>query len=276
MGGAAGLAALGSFAAACGGTERLPPSAAQVTVTGSSLSVARAASGVDAELVSQRYLGLKPFAQAPPPPAVKPVPLSAADPTVFSRVPVTDNVVFVTIDDGIEKDPRFIQMVRDFQVPLTISLADVLIRDDYAYFDKLYETGYVSIQNHTVNHPLDMPALSAARQLDEIAGQQEKLNREYGLTPYIFRPPGGNYDETTIAAASQAGLKGLMLWKEAMQITDMQYQTSAHRLSPGDIVLCHFRGPAQLHGESMVHMMIHLYRRIQAQGFTVADITKYV
>jgi len=25
-----------------------------------------------------------------------------------------------------------------------------------------------------------------------------------------------------------------------------------------------------------VHMMIHLFRRIQAQGFTVADITKYV
>ena len=283
MGGAVGLAALASFASACGGVERPAPSAAQVTATGSSLTIPRATagtasatSGVDAELVSQRYLGLKPFAQAPPPPAVKPVPLSAADPMVFSRVPVTDNVVFVTIDDGIEKDPRFIQMVRDFQVPLTISLADVLIRDDYAYFEKLYETGYVSIQNHTVTHPLDMPALSAARQLDEIAGQQEKLKGEYGVTPYIFRPPGGNYNETTIASARQAGLKGLMLWKEAMQITDMQYQTSAHRLSPGDIILCHFRGPAQLHGESMVHMMIHLYRRIQAQGFTVADITKYV
>jgi peptidoglycan/xylan/chitin deacetylase (PgdA/CDA1 family) len=96
------------------------------------------------------------------------------------------------------------------------------------------------------------------------------------VTPYIFRPPGGNYDETTIASTSQAGLKGMMLWKEAMQITDMQYQTSVHRLNPGDIILCHFRGPAQLSGESMVHMMIHLYRRIQAQGFTVADITQYV
>ena len=127
-----------------------------------------------------------------------------------------------------------------------------------------------------VRNVLDMPALPAARQLDEIAGQQEKLGSEYGVTPYIFRPPGGNYDETTIASASQAGLKGLMLWKEAMQITDMQYQTSVHRLNPGDIILCHFRGPAQLSGESMVHMMIHLYRRIQAQGFTVADITKYV
>jgi peptidoglycan/xylan/chitin deacetylase (PgdA/CDA1 family) len=280
LGGAVGVAALGSFAAACGGAGpsasvlvRAPSWPASGVGVGAS---AVAASGVDAELISSRYLGMKPFAPAPPPPAVKPITLSASDPTVFSRVPLTDKVVFVTIDDGIEKDPKFIQMVQDFQVPITISLADVLIRDDYAYFEKLYETGYVSIQNHTVDHPLDMPALSAAQQLYEIAAQQEKLRKEYGVTPYIFRPPGGNYNETTIVSASQAGLQGLMLWKEAMQITDMQYQTSVHRLSPGDIILCHFRGPAQLDGETMVHMMIHLFRRIQAQGFTVADITKYV
>jgi len=282
LGGAAGVAALGSLTAACSavggpasGTATGGPSAPP-RGTGPASATVPATAGVDAELISQRYLGLKPFAPAPAPPAVKPVTLNVSDPTVFSRVPLTDKVVFVTIDDGIEKDPKFIQMVRDFQVPITISLADVLIRDDYAYFEKLYETGYVSIQNHTVTHPLDMPSLSAARQLDEISGQQEKLRREYGVKPYIFRPPGGSYNETTITSAGQAGLKGLMLWKEAMEITDMEYQTSAHRLSPGDIILCHFRGPAQLDGESMVHMMIHLYRHIQDQGFTVADITKYV
>jgi peptidoglycan/xylan/chitin deacetylase (PgdA/CDA1 family) len=274
MGGAVGLAALGSFAVACGRAGDHPGSA-RASGSWARASTVRT-STVDVDLVKQRYQGLKPFATPPPPPAVKPVTLSAANPPVFSRVPLTDKVVFVTIDDGIEKDPAFIEMVRDFQVPITVSLADILIRDDYAYFEKLYKTGYVSMQNHTVTHPLDMPALSAAQQLDEIAGQQEKLSREYGVTPYIFRPPGGNYNETTIASASQAGLKGLMLWKEAMQISDMQYQTSVHRLSPGDIILCHFRGPAQLHGESMVHMMVRLYRHIQAQGFTVADITKYV
>jgi peptidoglycan/xylan/chitin deacetylase (PgdA/CDA1 family) len=276
MGGAVGVAALGSFATACSGagpSASVLLSAPSRPASGTNTS---AATDVDAELISHRYLGLRPFAPAPPPPAVKPITLSASDPTVFSQIPLTDKVVFVTIDDGIEKDPKFIQMVKDFQVPITISLADVLIRDDYAYFEKLYQTGYVSIQNHTVDHPLDMPGLSATQQLYEIAVQQEKFRKEYGVKPYIFRPPGGNYDETTIASAAQAGLKGLMLWKEAMQITDMEYQTSVHRLNPGDIILCHFRGPAQLDGESMVHMMIHLYRRIQAQGFTVADITKYV
>jgi peptidoglycan/xylan/chitin deacetylase (PgdA/CDA1 family) len=284
MGGAVGVAALGSFAAACGGganqSAGAPTSGANPaspsSATGTSAGASATAGGVDAELIASRYENLKPFAPAPTPPSVKPLTLSAADPKVFSRVPITDKVVFVTIDDGIEKDPAFIQMVKDFQVPITLSLADVLIRDDYAYFQKLYDTGYVSIQNHTVTHPLDMPSLSSTRQLDEISGQQEKLKKEYGATPYIFRPPGGNYNSTTTAAVKEAGLKGMMLWKEAMEIQDMQYQTSVHALNPGDIILCHFRGPAQLKGETMVQMMINLYRHIQAQGFTVADVTAYV
>jgi peptidoglycan/xylan/chitin deacetylase (PgdA/CDA1 family) len=280
MGGAASLAALGSFAAACQGDANLPadtptasPSPVAVQTGGATGALS---GGVDAEQISSRYRGLKPFAPAPSPPAVKPIALSTQHPQVFSRVPITDNVVFVTIDDGIEKDPAFIQMVKDFQIPITISLADTLIRDDYAYFAQLYQTGFVSIQNHTVTHPLDMPSLSAARQLDEITGQQAKLHKEYGVTPYIFRPPGGNYNATTVNAVKQAGLKGMMLWKESMQIQDMQYQTAVHQLHPGDIILCHFRGPAQLKGETMVQMMINLYRHIQAQGFTVADITTYV
>ncbi|MGD0557262.1 MAG: polysaccharide deacetylase family protein [Streptosporangiaceae bacterium] len=275
MGGAVSLAALGSFATACSGVDRSVSPALGYSPR-SATSTAPATSSVDAELISHRYEGLKPFASAPPPPAVKPITLSASDPTVFSSVPITDKVVFITIDDGLVKDPGFIQMVKDFRIPVTIDLANLFISDDYAYFAKLYDTGYVSIQNHTVTHPLNMPALSAAQQLDEISGQQEILHREYGVTPYIFRSPGGNYDETTITSAGQAGLKGVMMWKEAMEISDMQYQTSAHRLQPGDIILAHFRGPAQLDGETMVRMMVRLFRHIQDQGFTVADITKYV
>jgi Polysaccharide deacetylase len=279
MGGAVSLASLASFAVACDGQPGQPGQSGRSGPSGESpgaRSSTGTGSGVDAELIARRYHGLRPFAPPPALPAVKPVTLSSAHPRVFSRIPVSDKVVFVTIDDGLEKEPAFIQMVKDFQVPLLISLADLFIRDDYAYFAKLYQTGYVSIQNHTVTHPLDMPRLSAARQLDEIAGQQDKLRREYGTTPYIFRPPGGNYNATTVDAVRRAGLKGMMLWREVMEISDMEYQTSRHALRPGDIILTHFRGPAQLHGETMVQMMTRLFRHIQAQGFTVADITRYV
>jgi len=284
LGGAAGLATLGSFSAACSGASSTNTAAAgDVAASGSAAAgsgaspsaSASGSGGVDAELLSQRY-GLRPFAAAPAAPATKAIALDPQDPAIFAKVPTSDKVCFVTIDDGIGKDPAFIQMVKDIKVPITISLADTLIRDDYAYFAKLYETGFVSIQNHTVNHPLSMPSLGYQEQLDEIAGQQTKLHKEYGVTPYIFRPPGGNYNSVTREACRGAGLKGMMLWKEAMEIQDMEYQTSDRHLQPGDIILCHFRGPAQLKGETMVRMMTHLYSHIQAQGFTVADVTQYV
>lgn len=281
MKGVAGVAALGSFATACSRGADSASSARMLAAPtspaggpGTSPARTAAASGVDAELIGKRY-GIKPFDPAPSPPAVKPVTLSSSNPTVFSHVPLTDKVVFITIDDGLEKEPAFIQMVKDFQVPIAVELANLFIKDDYAYFEKLYETGYISIQNHTVNHPLSMPSLSASQQLYEISEQQQILAKRYGVSPYIFRPPGGNYDQTTIASAGQAGLKGVMLWREAMEISDMQYQTAAHHLHPGDIILCHFRGPAQLDGETMVRMMTRLYRHIQDQGFTIADITHY-
>jgi peptidoglycan/xylan/chitin deacetylase (PgdA/CDA1 family) len=283
MGGVVSVATLGSFATACGsggdqsaGAPKPSAPALPKRRAGTSTRATTTTPGVDAELIKKRYLGLKPFAPAPPPPAVKPITLSASDPTVFSNVPMTDKVVFITVDDGLYKDPRYIQMVKDFQIPVTVDLANLFISDDYAYFEKLYETGYVSIQNHTVHHLLDMPALPAAQQLYEIAGQQEILHKEYGVRPYLFRAPGGNYDGTTIQMAGEAGLKGVMMWKETMQITNMEYQTPADRLSPGDIILAHFRGPAQLDGESMIHMMIWLYRKIQDQGFTVGDLEQYV
>jgi peptidoglycan/xylan/chitin deacetylase (PgdA/CDA1 family) len=287
MGGAVGLATLGAFAASCTGTSGggvanagAVVSSAPAPASGGAASPTASASGaangsVDADLLMQRYR-LQPFAPAPANPATKPIALDPQNPTIFSNVPTTEKICFVTVDDGIEKDPAFIQMVKDVRIPLTISLADTLIRDDYAYFEKLYQTGYVSIQNHTVNHPLSMPDLSYQQQLDEVAHQQTKLHAEYGVTPYIFRPPGGNYNSVTREAVRAAGLKGMMLWKEAMEIEDMEYQTSDHHLKPGDIILCHFRGPAQLKGKTMVEMMTYLYSHIQSQGFTVADVTKYV
>lgn len=226
-------------------------------------------------MIAQKYSGLQPFPAPPPPPAVKPIDVNVATPPVISHVPTTEKIVFVTIDDGLEKEPAFIQMVKDFQVPFTLFLTDAIIKDDYGYFTQLLDTGMVTIQNHTLTHP-DMPTLSASRQLEQVSGQQQKLIKEYGTTPYLFRPPYGDYNANTVAAVKETpGLKGIVLWKESMQVTDMQYQ-GAHVLHPGDIILSHFRGPAQLKGETMIGMMVHLFKHIQSQGFTIARLTDYV
>ena len=232
----------------------------------------------DAGLLAARYQGLKPFAAAPAAPAVKPVDTDVALPPVVDHIPgLTDKICFLTIDDGMEKDLVFLQMVQDFKVPITLFLTDQMIKDDYGYFTKLKDTGYCTIQNHTLTHP-NLVQLSAAKQYAEISGQQAKLVREYGSTPYLFRAPFGNSNMATRQACKKTGLKAVMHWKASFQKQGFQWQAADKKLQPGDVLLAHFRGPKALGAEwpEMHQLMINLFRIVQEQGFTFARLEDYI
>ncbi|WTW96985.1 polysaccharide deacetylase family protein [Streptomycetaceae bacterium NBC_01309] len=227
----------------------------------------------DAAAKAARW-GLQPFLAPPAPPAVKPVKANPAAPPVIKSVPTDQKIVFITIDDGAEKDPKFLEMARDMNVPFTMFLNDSYVRQDPEYFRKLQDMGH-SVQNHTLDHP-NLKTLGAEAQKHEICGNQDRIEQEFGVRPYLFRPPFGNYNATTEQVAGQCGVGAIVLWRESMQISDMQYLDADKKLKPGDIILAHFRGPSDLKGKTMTQMMANLLRKIQAQGFTVARLEDYV
>jgi peptidoglycan/xylan/chitin deacetylase (PgdA/CDA1 family) len=217
---------------------------------------------------------LLPFAAPPAPPAVRPVRADTAAPPVIDHVPTDEKIVFVTIDDGAEKDPAFVEMLRDLRVPVTMFLTDSYVRENPGYFRQLLDTGFATAQNHSLTHP-NLVTLGADAQRREVCGQQERLAAEFGVRPYLLRAPYGNSDETTRRVAATCGVGAIVKWRESMQRNDMQYQ-GAKVLRPGDIILAHFRGPSELGGMTMTQMMGNLFRRIQAQGFTIARLEDYV
>ncbi|WNM34652.1 polysaccharide deacetylase family protein [Streptomyces sp. Li-HN-5-11] len=219
--------------------------------------------------------GLKPLPATPKPPADKPVKLSAHGPVpVFSHIPTSQKVVFITVDDGQEKDPRFIAMMRDLKIPITMFLMNDAIKSDYGYFKSLQSMGD-HIQNHTLHHPA-MNTVPLARQKEEVCGDQKILTRRYGTAPLLFRPPYGAYDAGTKTAVGECGPRAIVWWRESMQITNMQYQTADKKLRPGDIILAHFRGPSELKGTTMTKMFANLLERIREQGFAVARLEDYI
>ncbi|MFF5633919.1 polysaccharide deacetylase family protein [Streptomyces sp. NPDC012825] len=233
------------------------------------------APGAPAAAAAYRRWGLKPFAAPPAPPAVKPVVRRPGEPVpVISDIPTREKIVFITIDDGAEKDPGFVTMMRDLEVPFTMFLTDAAVRADYGYFSPLVAQGH-GVANHTLTHP-DLRSLSPEAQRREICGQQERLKERYGTTPRLFRPPYGNWNEATRTAAGACGVDAIVLWRESMQIRNMRYQRGDRKLHPGDIVLAHFRGPSELKGRTMTEMTATMLRRIQEQGFTVARLEDYV
>jgi peptidoglycan/xylan/chitin deacetylase (PgdA/CDA1 family) len=219
---------------------------------------------------------------APPPPAVKPtIPtregFEAADgeeglPPVFTRVPTKDKIVFITIDDGSQKEPDFLTMMSDLGVPYSAFLSDYLISDDYGYFTKMQAAG-VTLSNHTLTHPY-LPGLSDDEQRHEICGQQDKLEQEYGKRPTLFRPPYGNYTGDTLRIAKSCGIKAFPLWETEAFPTHMDWRDDDH-FEPGDIILTHFQGPSEWDA-TMVENVRNLLNRITAAGFAVARLEDYV
>ncbi|WP_370376334.1 polysaccharide deacetylase family protein [Catenulispora sp. GAS73] len=252
-----------------------PPTSPSGTATGT--GALPGPETADAALLASRYDGLKPFAPAPPPPATKPVNTNVDLPPVISHVPTDQKICFLTIDDGAEKDPAFLQMVKDFRIPITMFLADCFIQDDYSYFTQLRDTGYCTIQNHTLHHP-DMETLNPQRQLAEVTGQQQKLVKNYNANPYLFRAPFGNSNKATQEACKQNGLKAICYWRASFQKQGFQWQAADKKLRPGDILLAHFRGPkANGKGWPEMHeLMTNLFRIVQDQGYTFARLEDYV
>ncbi|MER7702695.1 polysaccharide deacetylase family protein [Kitasatospora sp. NPDC097605] len=220
---------------------------------------------------------LTPLPPAPPAPADKPVKLQRTGPVpVFSEVRTTDKVVFLTIDDGAEKDPAFVEMLTDLKVPVSMFLTRDIVKDDYGYFKRLQALGN-HVHNHTVDHA-QLSRVAPEKQKSEVCDAQAALTQQYGTPPLLFRPPYGDGANTPAlnSAVQQCGPKAIVLWRESMQIHDMQYQAADKKLRPGDIVLAHFRGPKDLKGETMTQMFGELLARIQEQGFAVARLEDYI
>lgn len=194
-------------------------------------------------------------------------------PPVFTTVPTEDRVVFLTVDDGAEKDPAFLRMMSELEIPYTAFLSDYLIKDDYGYFKKMQDTG-VSLNNHTLHHPY-LPALSYARQKYEICGMQRVIEKRYGTRPTLFRPPFGNYDRDTLRAAKTCGVRYAPLWDEEVFVDHWEYREGDRSLHPGDIVLTHFRGRGDWKG-TMPGMVRRFLNKVTAKGYAVARLEDYL
>ncbi|MFJ6798679.1 polysaccharide deacetylase family protein [Streptomyces sp. NPDC091268] len=219
-----------------------------------------------------------PVQYAPKPPAKPQLP-----PVKPGKVPVTDRipvaggekVVFLTFDDGAEKSPEFLKMAADLKLPISMFLTDNIASSDYGHFEKLRDNGSGStINNHTLTHP-NLRTLPFAAQKKEICGQQERLEKRFGTKPQWFRPPYGNYNDDTLKAAAECGISHLVLWRVSMQINNFQYAEGS-ALKPGDIILAHFRGPAELKGATEIEMTTRMLQRIQEQGFKIGRLEDYL
>jgi peptidoglycan/xylan/chitin deacetylase (PgdA/CDA1 family) len=223
-----------------------------------------AASG-SAPPVPGDFLARIPHFGPPPPP--QPVHLPPGPSVAYlSRIPTTQPVAFLTIDDGWTKVPQAVQLMRAAHIPVTLFLTINAIRDNPGYFKQLQAAGAV-IEAHTLTHT-DLKGKAYDFQKREVCGSADQLGTLYGRRPILFRPPFGDEDPTTLRVVHDCGLKAAFFWRETVNAGIVRYQT-VHKVQPGDIILMHFR-------PTFVADFLAALQAIHDAGLTPAPLEGYI
>lgn len=199
------------------------------------------------------YLARLPHFAPPPPPQPIAVPSGPKVP-LYHRLPVNQPVAFLTMDDGWTQLPDAIPLMRAAHIPFTMFLIAPVAAKSPAFFKGMESAGGV-IEDHTITHP-DMKGKSYQFQHHEVCDARTSLAHTFGTTMTFFRPPFGDYDQTTLKAVHDCGLRAAFDWSETVNNGIVYYQTSTHRIQPGDIILMHFR-PAFLADVTAALTAIH-------------------
>ncbi len=204
------------------------------------------------------------FPAAPPP---EPIVLPAG-PSVqlLGRIPTTQKIAFLTIDDGFVKTAEAPKLIAAAHMPVTLFLTADAVRENPGYFAPMRANGAV-IEAHTITHP-ELRGRSHDFQKREICGSADRIEAAYERRPVLFRPPFGDADATTLRVVKECGMRAALFWRETVNEGKVRYQ-EGNTVQPGDIILMHFR-PA------FVKDFLSALRAIHRAGLTPALLEDYL
>jgi len=204
-----------------------------------------------------------------PAPAPEPITVSRGGSVapIFQRLPIHQRVAFLTIDDGQTRLAAAHRLMAAAHVPFTMFLIAPVAARNPSFFQQLQADGGV-IEDHTLTHR-SLRGKPYRVQFREICGAKDRLDTTFGIHTRFFRPPYGSYDATTLRAVHDCGLQAAFSWSETVENGTVSYQTSVHRIHPGDIILMHFK-------PTFVKDVLAALRAIHDAGLTPALLENYI
>lgn len=175
-------------------------------------------------------------------------------------------VIFLGIDDGIERNPEALKFFEQRKWSVTLFLNKIYYDKDPSFFKSILDTG-ANLGNHTINHP-NLSKLTYEQQKKEICAAQEAYKKDFGITPKFFRPPYGNYNSNTQKAVKDCGMIAMINWKARVDQSKVWYQ-AGDKLKKGEIVLMHFR-------PKMIEDLKAFEDEIKKQGLEVANLNDWL
>lgn len=150
-------------------------------------------------------------------------------------VPTSNRVVFITVDDGIDRQIRWVQLLRSGRWPVVMFPSGEMTDASPPYWRGMRAAG-VPLQDHTYSHP-DLRWRSTYQQAVEICAGARSIYQATRTQPTILRPPYGSWNAATLAAARQCGIRYVVNWDTVVDHGRITYARGS--LQPGSIMLLH-------------------------------------
>jgi peptidoglycan/xylan/chitin deacetylase (PgdA/CDA1 family) len=154
-----------------------------------------------------------------------------------------DRCVAFTFDDGPGPfTDRLVQILDDAGARATFFMIGNKVAADPAGAKRVADAG-MEIGNHTWEHP-NMTTIPAEFVPDQLSKAQQAIRDATGVTPTLWRPPGGLTDPAVDAVAAKDGLAGILWdvipfdWINDSDTAATRWMLMTH-IKPGSVVLFH-------------------------------------
>lgn len=178
--------------------------------------------------------------------------------------------VALTFDDGPwpHDTMRIVALLKKFHVPATFFMIGNRVQA-YPQIAQAVAAAGFPVGDHSWDHPED-PALTALppeKIISEIADAKTALT-DLGITPTLFRPPGGSYDDAVVQEARALGMRVVLWsvdpqdWRSSRTAKEITRSVLA-RVQPGSIILLHDGGGDAGH---TIKALPDIIKRIRKRG----------
>lgn len=179
------------------------------------------------------------------------------------------------VREGAGYDASLIDMLMERRIPATFFLSGRWITKHETEVKALLTVPFFEVGTHGQVHA-HLPALDADHQRAEISRPVLTLQKRYGYRGLLFRPPYGEYDDTTLEVARALGLR-FILWSAVSGDSDPRLSPERMlgdlriKVRGGSIVVFHANGKG-LHTRAVVEGLSQELLKKGLQPVTVTEL----
>lgn len=180
----------------------------------------------------------------------------------------------------VKKSPGYDQALVDYliehQIPATFFMSGKWIAKHDPEVEHLLGIGFFEVGTHGEVHA-HLPMHDAKEQREEIAAPVRLLSEHYAHDTTLFRPPYGEYNDTTVDVVKQLGLRFIQ-WSiesgdpDPTLTADQILARIEKRAKPGSIVVLHANGKGKQTRAVVERLTAEVLPRKSLKPMTVSDL----